>query len=146
MAKLKLTEEGKRYIHVYIIPQHLSKLSGDCATLIALMTFGEIDDDELIEYLHNTKGIQKVTTRGAITRCIKKGYVQSDYVPKVKELPIIIDYIPPPEVSVEVYEHHCLRCGGNWTSYLKSPKACSRCRSFQWSTPYKQPWLKGKEK
>lgn len=34
-------------------------------------------------------------------------------------------------------EHKCLRCGWKWMSRVRNPKACPRCKRYDWNVPPK---------
>ena len=35
-------------------------------------------------------------------------------------------------------KHSCLKCGNEWDSTLKHPKACPKCKSYTWDKPRKR--------
>lgn len=38
----------------------------------------------------------------------------------------------------EKYKHKCQRCGLEWESYKKEPRACPRCKSYYWREKRKE--------
>ena len=48
--------------------------------------------------------------------------------------------------AIKIYQHHCLRCNGNWQSSTVTPCICQRCHSPLWNKPYTRPDKLGQEK